>query len=105
RSSDDEHGYRRHEQEAMPSKARREMGHTYSDVGREALVPEVLATYTFEWFHSGATGARPRHTWSVNLPVFFPMPEGREFPDPPRCAFCNELGRPIRPEPAEKAEL
>jgi ClpX C4-type zinc finger protein len=49
--------------------------------------------------------ARVRHTWSVNLPVFFPMPEGREFPDPPRCAFCDELGRPIRPEPPETADL
>ena len=47
RSSDDEHGYRRHEQDAMPSKARREMGHTYSDVGHEALVPGVSPTYTF----------------------------------------------------------
>jgi anti-anti-sigma factor len=35
----------------------------------------------------------------------FPLPEGREFPHPPRCAFCNELGRPIRPEPPESADL
>jgi hypothetical protein len=41
----------------------------------------------------------------VNLPVFFPLPEGREFPDPPRCAFCDELGRPIRPEPPVSAGL
>src|SRR5207302_11372265 len=51
----------------------------------------------------GQARARLRHTWSVNLPVFFPMPEGREFPDPPRCAFCDELGRPIRPEVPESA--
>src|SRR5205807_8833651 len=55
--------------------------------------------------HAGTYRARLRHTRSVNLPAFFPMPEGREFPDPPRCAFCAELGRPIRPEPAESAEL
>jgi len=41
RSSDDEHGYRRHEQEAVPSEARRGMGHTYSDARKESLVPVV----------------------------------------------------------------
>jgi hypothetical protein len=41
----------------------------------------------------------------VDLPVFFPMPEGREFPDPPRCAFCDELGRPIRQDPPESPNL
>jgi hypothetical protein len=41
----------------------------------------------------------------VNLPVFFPIPEGREFPDPPRCAFCDQLGRTIPPEPPESVEL
>jgi ClpX C4-type zinc finger protein len=33
------------------------------------------------------------------------MPEGREFPDPPRCAFCDELGRPIRPDARQSADL
>jgi hypothetical protein len=64
-----------------------------------------LTNGTFEWFRSGHRRARLRHTWSVNLPVFFPMPEGREFPDPPRCAFCDQLGRTIPPEPPESADL
>jgi anti-anti-sigma factor len=33
------------------------------------------------------------------------LPDGGEFPDPPRCAFCNELGRAIRPEPPERGDL
>ena len=41
RGSDDEHSDRRHEQEAVPSEARREMGHTDLDVGHKALVPGV----------------------------------------------------------------
>lgn len=35
----------------------------------------------------------------------FRLPKGQQFPDPPRCAFCDQLGRPIRPEPPEAAEL
>ena len=35
----------------------------------------------------------------------FRLPEGRQFPDPPRCSFCDQLGRPIRPERREAAEL
>lgn len=27
----------------------------------------------------------------------FPLPAGRAFPDPPRCAFCDELGAPMGP--------
>ena len=46
-----------------------------------------------------------RHTWSVDTPVFFPMPEGREFPDPPRCAFCNQLGRTIPPRSPESVDF
>ncbi|MCA1847342.1 MAG: hypothetical protein LC792_29985 [Actinobacteria bacterium] len=33
------------------------------------------------------------------------MPEGRQFPDPPQCAFCDQLGRRTRPEPPENREL
>src|SRR2546423_6132810 len=55
--------------------------------------------------HAGTYRARLRHTWSVNLPAFFPMPEGREFPDPPRCAFCDQLGRTIPPERPESVDL
>jgi hypothetical protein len=46
-----------------------------------------------------------RHTGGVDLPVHFPLPEGRRFPDPPKCAFCDELGRPLRPDPPESADL
>jgi hypothetical protein len=35
----------------------------------------------------------------------FMLPPGRQFSDPPRCGFCDQLGRPIRPEPREAAEL
>jgi ATP-dependent Clp protease ATP-binding subunit ClpX len=35
----------------------------------------------------------------------FSLPAGREFPDPARCAFCDELGRPIRPDSAEATNL
>ncbi|MGH9008397.1 MAG: ClpX C4-type zinc finger protein [Acidimicrobiia bacterium] len=36
---------------------------------------------------------------------FFPLPEGRQFPDPPQCSFCDQLGRPIRPDPSEAPQL
>jgi hypothetical protein len=70
-----------------------------------SFAPRERYNGTLERFHSGTYRARLRHTWGVNLPVFFPMPEGREFSDPPRCAFCDELGRPIRPDPPETADL
>jgi hypothetical protein len=41
----------------------------------------------------------------VNLPVFFTMPEAREFPDPPRCAFCDQPGSTISPGPLESVDL
>lgn len=61
--------------------------------------------YTFGRSRSGHVPGRLRHTGNVTLPVFFRLPDGREFPEPPRCAFCDQLGRPIRPEPRESAEL
>jgi hypothetical protein len=33
------------------------------------------------------------------------MAEGREFPDPPRCAFCDQLGRTIPHEHPEGVDL
>lgn len=48
-------------------------------------------------------GEQPRDT--TNMPPSFRLPEGSRFPEPPRCAFCDQLGRPIRPEPAEAPEL
>ncbi|MEW6470667.1 MAG: ClpX C4-type zinc finger protein [Actinomycetota bacterium] len=35
----------------------------------------------------------------------FPLPAGREFPDPARCAFCDEPGRPIQPDSVAATEL
>jgi hypothetical protein len=35
----------------------------------------------------------------------FRLPKDRQFPDPPHCAFCDQLGRPIRPEPPEDPAL
>jgi hypothetical protein len=63
---------------------------------------QVLAIGTFERSLGGEDYGQ---NGGVNLPTIFPLPEGRQFPDPPRCAFCDNLGRPMGPDRPESADL